>query len=120
MYWSTNKTVLELLAATERTLDYNWCELWNLIFAPALYYEDASQEKANGELNFEDDEEPQLQDMVRMVRIAMSHLDRLPEGSALYLRQLQFVERSMPNLPPEIADIYRSFREAHSSEVMYQ
>ncbi|MHB8384461.1 MAG: hypothetical protein ACYDC3_19225, partial [Candidatus Binataceae bacterium] len=52
-YWSTNKTVLELLYAAEATLDYTQGELWNLIYAPALYYQDADEERKHCELSFE-------------------------------------------------------------------
>src|SRR5579864_5053727 len=63
-YWTTNKSVLEISNAAERELDFNTAELWNLVYAPALYYQDAEEERARGELSFEEDDEPRLPEMV--------------------------------------------------------
>jgi hypothetical protein len=47
-YWTTNKSVLEISNAAERDLDFTMEELWNLVYAPALYYQDADAERARG------------------------------------------------------------------------
>jgi hypothetical protein len=46
-YWTTNKSVLEISNAAERELDFNTAELWNLVYPPALYYQDAEEERAS-------------------------------------------------------------------------
>ena len=68
-YWASNKSVLEISNAAEKELDFTASELWNLVYAAALYYQDADQESALGELNFEAHEMPRLSEMVRMIRI---------------------------------------------------
>src|ERR1700730_922618 len=59
-YWTSNKSVLEISNAAEKELDFTNSELWNLVYASALYYQDANEERARGELSFEDREMPQL------------------------------------------------------------
>jgi hypothetical protein len=110
-YWTTNKTVLELLNAAEPNLDFTASELWNLVYAPALYYEDAKEERACGELSFEEHDAPRLPEMLRMVRLGAKYLARaLLSGSSRAL-QLRFAARTLPNLPDEIAIEYRALWE---------
>ena len=110
-YWTTNKTVLELLGAAEKTLDFNVVESWNLIYAPAIYYQDAEEERARGELSFEEEEAPRLSEMVRMVRLGAKHLTSMRKRNSLSMRQMEFVAISIPNLPDEIVSEYRSLWE---------
>ncbi len=110
-YWTTNKSVLEISNAAERELDFNTAELWNLVYAPALYYQDAEEERARGELSFEDDDEPRLPEMVRMVRLGARDLARLYAPGSPQMCQLEFVARSFANLPGEIVREYRSLLE---------
>jgi hypothetical protein len=107
-YWATNKTVLELLNAAEEVLDFNTSEVWNLIFAPALYYEDAEEERINGELNFEPEDEPTLPEMLRMIRLGAKYLARTARRDGSRIRQLKFAARALPNLPDAVAGEYRS------------
>lgn len=110
-YWTTNKSVLEISNAAERELDFTTAELWNLVYAPALYYQDAEEERARGELSFEDEEEPKLWEMVKMIRLGAEHLaGTYPPGSP-QMRQLEFVARSFGNLPVEVVNEYRSLCE---------
>jgi hypothetical protein len=107
-YWTTNKSVLEISNAAERQLDFTTAELWNLVYAPALYYQDADEERARGELSFEDEEEPKLSEMVKMIRLGAEHLaGTYPPGSP-QMRQLEFLARSFGNLPVEVVNEYRS------------
>lgn len=108
-YWTTNKTVLELLASAETDLDFNICEWWNLVYAPALYYEDAEAELACGELSFTEKEAPRLAEMIDMVRLGVKHLSGMREENALYFRQLEFAAASIPNIPAQILIEYQSF-----------
>jgi len=107
-YWTTNKSVLEISNAAERELDFNTAELWNLVYAPALYYQDAEEERARGELSFEDDEAPRLPEMVGMIRLGARYLARLYAPSSPQMCQLDFVARSFANLPAEVVREYRS------------
>jgi len=76
-YWTSNKSGLEISNAAERELDFNTAELWNLVYAPALYYQDAEEERARGELSFEDDEAPRLPEMVKMITLGNQPLPML-------------------------------------------
>lgn len=108
-YWSTNKTVLELLFAAEEELDYTQAELWNLVYAPAIYYQDADEERTHGELSFTLDEAPRLEEMVKMVRLGIRHLTQRYRPNDLNLQQLRFAEQALPNLPDLVACEYAAF-----------
>lgn len=114
-YWTTNKSVLEISNAAEQELDFSGAELWNLVYAPALYYQDADEERARGELSFEDDEAPRLSEMVAMIRLGASYLACAYAPGSPQMRQLEFVTRSFANLPPEVIREYRSLFEGHQS-----
>ena len=114
-YWTTNKSVLEISNAAERELDFNTAELWNLVYAPALYYQDAEEERARGELSFEEDDEPRLPEMVRMIRLGARDLARVYAPGSLQMSQLDFVARSFANLPAEVVREYRSLLEGRQS-----
>jgi len=111
-YWTTNKSVLEISNAAEKELDFNAAELWNLVYAPALYYQDVVEERARGELSFGDDEMPKLREMVRMVRLGAKYLSRQYAAGSAHMRQLEFVGQSIPNLPAEIVTEYRALYES--------
>ena len=110
-YWTTNKSVLEISNAAERELDFTTAELWNLVYAPALYYQDAEEERARGELSFEEEDEPRLSEMVKMIRLGAGHLARTYPPGSPQMRQLEFVARSFGNLPVEVVNEYRSLWE---------
>jgi hypothetical protein len=114
-YWTTNKSVLEISNAAEPALDLDTAELWNLVYAPALYYSDAQEERARGELSFEADEEPKLPEMVRMVQLGARQLKPRFGPNSAQMRQLEFVARSFRNLPAEILYQYTTLsgRYAH-------
>ncbi len=119
-YWATNKTVLELLCAAEERVDFNRAELWSLIYAPALYYEDVDAERAGGELSFESDEAPTLDNMLEMVRLAACHLAGRYEPTSLELQQLRFAALALPNLPGILVNEYRMIWEGRSSRTSTQ
>jgi hypothetical protein len=108
-HWTTNKTVLELLGAAEEDLDFTTSELWNLVYGPALYYEDVEEERARGELSFEEKEAPTLVEMLKMIRLGATHLAPMFGPGSPQLRQLEFAARALPNLPDEIVREYRLF-----------
>jgi hypothetical protein len=110
-YWTTNKTVLELLGAAERTVNYDTVELWNLVYAPALYFQDVEEERARGELNFEEHEAPRMSQMLQMIQLGAKHLAPKYDRGSLELRQLEFAALSIPNLPDEVTSAYRSLWE---------
>lgn len=110
-FWATNKTVIELLHAAEKELDFSASELWNLIYAPALYYQDADEESIRGELNFDTQEAPRRSEMVRMIRIGARYVSGLYGPDSPQMRQLKFLALSFQNLPPEIANEYRALWE---------
>lgn len=114
-YWTTNKSVLEISNAAERELDFNTAELWNLVYAPALYYQDAEEERARGELSFEEDDEPRLPEMVRMIRLGARELARIYAPGSPQMSQIDFVARSFANLPAEVVREYRSLLEGRQS-----
>jgi hypothetical protein len=105
-YWTTNKTVLELLAAAEPAIDFDHAEFWNLIYAPALYYEDSEQERACGELQFDTHDEPRQAEMLKMIRVGAGKIGKCPRID-LELKQLAFVTRVFPNLPDQVKEEYR-------------
>jgi hypothetical protein len=115
-FWATNKTVIELLHAAEKDLDFTASELWNLIYAPALYYQDADEESIRGELNFDGQEAPRMSEMVRMIRIGARYLGGLYPPDSPQMRQLKFLALSFQNLPPEIASEYRALWEGRGEE----
>jgi hypothetical protein len=110
-YWASNKTVLELLNAAEKELDFTASELWNLVYAPALFYQDADEESARGELNFDAQETPRLAEMVRMIRMAGKYLAPLYSPESPQMRQLKFLALSFQNQPDEVIREYRSIWE---------
>jgi hypothetical protein len=112
-YWATNKTVLELLNAAEPNLDFTTSELWNLIYAPALFYQDADEESARGELSFEADETPQLSEMIRMIRLGSGYLARRYHEDSPQMQQLKFLALTFQNQPDEVVREYRSIWEGH-------
>lgn len=108
-YWTTNKTVLELLYAAETSIDFTTAELWNLVYAPAIYSQDAEEERARGELSFDDNEQPRLDELLRMIRIGTAGLAGRYRPDSLELRQLQYAAAALPNLPCEALSEYRAF-----------
>jgi hypothetical protein len=107
-YWTTNKTVLELLCAAEAKVDFTIAELWNLVYAPAIYSQDVDEERARGELSFQADEAPRLEDLLRMIRIGAARLAPRYRPESLELRQLRYAASALPNLPREALDEYRA------------
>lgn len=106
-YWTTNKTVLEFSYAAETVLNLNVAELWNLLYAPALYYQDADEERVRGELTFEVEEEPALDELISMVRLGAWQLAKQGWMTGLELEELRFAALSFRNLPRELAGEYR-------------
>ena len=115
-YWASNKSVLEISNAAEKELDFTASELWNLVYASALYYQDADEESARGELNFEDHEMPRLSEMVKMIRIGGQYLSRIYPKDSAQMRQLKFVALSFQNLPDQVVSEYRSLWEGRREE----
>jgi hypothetical protein len=115
-YWATNKTVLELLNAAESELDFTTSELWNLVYAPALFYQDADEESARGELSFEAQETPSLAEMVHMIRIGGKYLAPMYGPESPQMRQLRFLARAFQNQPNAVVMEYRSIWEAGDAE----
>jgi hypothetical protein len=106
-YWATNKTVLELLHAAEIRLSFTTSELWNLVYAPALFYQDAEEESVRGELSFAAAEMPRQSEMVRMIRVGGRYLAQMYASESAEMRQLRFLALSFQNLPPQIVEEYR-------------
>jgi hypothetical protein len=115
-YWATNKTVLELLNAAESELDFTTSELWNLVYAPALFYQDADEESARGELSFEAQETPSLAEMVSMIRIGGKYLVPKYGRESPRMRQLRFLALAFQNQPDVVVMEYRSIWEAGDAE----
>jgi hypothetical protein len=116
-YWASNKTVLELLNAAEKEVNFTASELWNLVYAPALYYQDADEESARGELNFEEHEMPRPSEMVRMIRLGGQYLSRIYPPDSPQMRQLKFLALSFQNLPEQVVSEYRSLWEGRRDEL---
>ena len=106
-YWETTKTVQEFLFASDPDFNMTRTELWNLIYAPALYYHDIKEEEVQGEINFS--EPPQIEDMLRMIDIGKKHLANYPDPRfSQRSQQLQFlVSVFQKNLPTPIIDKYK-------------
>jgi hypothetical protein len=115
-YWASNKTVLELLNAAEQNVDFTTSELWNLVYAPALFYQDAEEESARGELSFGAQERPRLSEMVRMIRLGGKYLSRMAPIPGPQTRQLRFLALSFQNLPDAVMREYRSMWEGCDEE----
>jgi hypothetical protein len=114
-YWTTNKTVQELLNATEQKLDFNTSELWNLVYAPAIYYQDLDEERARGESNFEEEEAPRLSEMLKMIRLGARYLAPRCKRGGLQTRQLRFAALALPNLPDQVVREYRAIWEGRGA-----
>ena len=110
-YWATNKTVLELLGAAEREVDYTTAERWNLVYAPALFYQDADEEASRGELSFEASETPRLAEMVRMIRLGGNYVRHIYGMQSPQMRQLRFLALSFQNQPDAVIREYRAIWE---------
>lgn len=105
-YWETNKVVQEFMFSSDPDFDMTRAELWNLIYAPALYYHDIDQEEKKGEINFS--KPPSVEDMMSMIEIARRHILDYPDPRlSQRLQQLQFlVSAFQKNLPSSIIDKY--------------
>lgn len=115
-YWATNKTVLELLAAAEREVDFTTAELWNLVYAPALYFQDVREENAHGELNFDRHEMPRLAELVGMIQLGARYVARLYSPESPQMLQLKFLTLSFQNLPEAVVEEYRRLWEGRREE----
>jgi hypothetical protein len=106
-YWQTTKTLQEFMFSSDVDFNMTRAELWNLIYAPALYYHDIDQETVKGEINFS--ENPTIKDMLLMIDIAKKHLTNYPDPRFdQRLAQLQFlVSAFQKNLPAPILDKYK-------------
>lgn len=109
-YLMTNKTVLEFINAAEPNLDFTVQELWNLIYAPALYFHDIAEEERSGESSFEGDEKPKDEEMVKMTRVGAKHLSQFPDDRLnLRIQQLQFLLSAFrKNLPDAVIFEYQT------------
>lgn len=106
-YWTTNKTVQELLNAAEPELDFNTSELWNLVYAPAIYYQDLDEERRRGESSFEEDDAPRMSEMLKMIRLGARYLAQTRKKGSLQTQQLRFAALALPNLPHQVVREYR-------------
>ena len=101
-YWITNKTVTELINSSEPSLDFTVQELWNLIYAPALYYHDIMEEEKSGESSFDKDEEPRLEEMEKMIKIGAKYLPQFSDDRFdLRIEQLKFLLTSFRKVLPD-------------------
>jgi len=109
-YWMTNKTVLEMINASETNFNFTVAELWNLIYAPALYYHDITEEEQNKETSFERDEKPRDEEMIKMIKIGAKYLAQFPDDKFdLRIHQLKFLLSVFKkNLPVAIISEYES------------
>lgn len=107
-YWMTNKTVIELINSPESSLDFTAQELWNLIYAPALYYHDIAEEEKRGESSFDKEEQPKIEEMIKMIKIGAKHLSEFPdERLKLRMEQLRFLLTAFRKvLPDQIVSEY--------------
>ena len=75
VYWLTNKTAQDFWFAVENTYDPTLAELYGILFAPAIYFHDDKEEREKGELNFFGKQEPTIDEMVNMIKIAGKHIE---------------------------------------------
>lgn len=102
-YWMTNKTVMEFMNAAEPVLDFTVAELWNLIYAPALYYHDIMEEKQRGESSFDKDEQPRDEEMAKMIKIGAKYLSQFPDKRLnLRMEQLRFLLSAFRKTLPDV------------------
>lgn len=102
-YWLTNKTVMEFISAAEPVLDFTVAELWNLIYAPALYYHDIAEEKQKGESPFSEDEQLKEEEMVKMIKIGAKYLSQFPDKRFnLRIQQLRFLLSAFKKTLPDV------------------
>lgn len=109
-YWTTNKVLMEFMNAAEKNLDFTVSELWNIIYAPALYYHDISEEERIGESSFTDDKKPSDEQMAKMIKIGVSYLSEFTDDRLnLRIQQLEFLLTAFrKNLPSSIILEYQS------------
>lgn len=107
-YWMTTKTVLELDMSSDPHFDMTRTELWNLIYAPAIYYHDIAEEEIGKEINFA--ENPSINDMVQMINISTNHIsNHIDERFNQRILQLKFVLAVFQkNLPQHLQKSYKN------------
>lgn len=115
-YWTTVKTAQEIWFASDREFDMTRAELWNLVYAPALYYHDIAEEELHDEFNIP--EKPSIEDMKQMIDIAKKHLLNYQDSRlSQRIKQLKFLITAFrKNLPQELVNKYEElvvFLESH-------
>lgn len=100
VYWMTTKSDMELVNSSDPSFSMDIGEVWNLIYAPALYYHDI-----NKELDAQESigtAQPTIEEMTLMIDTAEKHIasfpdDRLPGR----ITQLRFLLSSSSRVLPE-------------------
>ncbi|MEX0672543.1 MAG: hypothetical protein WDZ82_00895 [Candidatus Paceibacterota bacterium] len=104
-YFMTNKVAMELINANEKDHDVNVSEAWNLIFTPALYYHNLSEEEKREVSGFNKDEEPDLEEeMIKMVNLGFSYTNAFSDSEEkrkLRMDQFKLVCYSFKKVLPE-------------------
>ena len=109
VYLTTNKVVFEIFNSTEEGFNPNVSELWNLIYAPALYFHDIHEEEKRGQSNATPEERPTVAEMAEMIRMTQGHLREIPDPrQSLRFKQLRVLNEMFRKvLPSEIIEAYR-------------
>ena len=71
----TNKTAQDFWFAVEPKYEPTLAELWGILYAPAIYFHDDKEERKKGELNLFEKQEPTIEEMVAMIKIAAQHVN---------------------------------------------
>ena len=118
-YWTTTKTVMEMFQSPEKGYDSTLAELWSIAYAPALYLHDGYKEKENNELNLFSKEDLTVDEMQKMIHIAIKHL---PNYESCDLKQhrlqsMQVFDTFKPVMPVDVYFTYQGLNDVLKKEV---
>lgn len=107
-FWMTTKTVQELLLGCEAQYNPTLAMLYDLLYAPTLYYHDADEEEREGELNFYDGKKPSQEEALNMIDLFGQNINSITDGRFnLRTEQLKFLLQAFRHrLPPDIGERY--------------
>ncbi len=102
VYWTTTKTIQEVLWAPDEDLNMNLSELWSILYSPAIYFHDNEDEIQKGEINFFSKKLPTLEEMTSILSELPLMLERYSDDNlSLRIVQLKYLIHSFTDVLPE-------------------
>ena len=109
-FLTTCNAIQELLHAYETKLDFNLCEIENLLAGPGMFYFDISREIEREKFKFFNGLEPSIHVMKDMIKIFEEYLPNYVDSRKLErFRQAKFFYQTLKNvIPSELHEAYLS------------